>query len=316
MLKGLSFIGGLRYTRDNLSFGGRTGYLTGQISPTTEEVRQGAPSWTLGLNYQTAPGSLVYLTSRRGYRSGGQNGYNSAGQLQPFYSPEYVQDVELGVKSDWNLGGIPVRTNADVYYEFYTDLQTTSQYINPATLVASTTIQNDSDARVWGVEVETLAQLTKDFQIGPSYDFMSFVYTNFASNVTAAQIALLNADVKSHGPQHKYGVTALYHLPFGPGLGDVSLRASYMWQSMTASTGVNSATDVYNGGDIPSYGLLNVSAEWDNVLEKRFDLSLFCTNTTNELYVAGARSLYAEVAFGEERFGAPRMYGVRLRYHF
>src|SRR5690606_34562758 len=39
------------------------------------------------------------------------------------YVPETVTDIELGLKSDWMLGQVPLRVNAAVYEAKYEDIQ-------------------------------------------------------------------------------------------------------------------------------------------------------------------------------------------------
>jgi len=71
-----------------------------------------APTWTLGLDYQIDPDMLVYAKASRGFKAGGFNGAGS----QPFtikYESEYVTDIEIGMKADWDIYGVKLRTNID-----------------------------------------------------------------------------------------------------------------------------------------------------------------------------------------------------------
>src|SRR3546814_18884343 len=70
---------------------------------------------------------LLYATTRRGYNSGGFNPSVPASQEpsapQPAYGPEYIRDYEVGIKADWRLAGMPVRTNLSGFYSKYTNIQ-------------------------------------------------------------------------------------------------------------------------------------------------------------------------------------------------
>ena len=72
----------------------------------------------------------------------------------------------------------------------------------------------------------------------------------------------------------------------------------------------------FNGSIVQSTKLLNFNLNWMNIAGKPFDLALFMTNVTGEkYYIASSGGL---INNGGESFilGEPRMYGMRLKYHF
>ena len=80
------------------------------------------PTWTLSLDYDLFDSTMVYFTSRRGYKSGALNsGANNAAVVVA--QPEKVQDYEIGVKSDWSIAGMPVRSNFAAYLTTYKNIQ-------------------------------------------------------------------------------------------------------------------------------------------------------------------------------------------------
>jgi iron complex outermembrane receptor protein len=310
MIAGLKFIAGARYTWDEASNetgpcteAARAGPVTNCAPIALPSVSTSAPTWTVGVEDQVNRDTLVYLTSRRGYRAGGTNGDNAQGNPLPDFSPEYVEDVELGLKSDWKLGPVPMRTNADVYYQDYRDIQVTQTVFNGLSPTALTA--NAASARVYGAELEAIVQLTKDLRVGVNFDYLSFKYTNFGSGVDSAQLT-----GASDSPPRKYGVSARYQLPVGDRVGDISVRANWNWQAQSGSV-----AQIY-GGVIPAFGLLNLSADWNGIRGTSFDASLFASNALNKVYVVGGFSFVNSLGFAEERFGEPRFYGLRLRYRF
>jgi iron complex outermembrane receptor protein len=242
---------------------------------------------------------LLYLAARRGYRAGGSNG-----PANPSFAPEYVNDLELGIKSDWQVENIPFRTNAALYYQKYRDIQVQDTTFNNGAPVILTA--NAAAARLWGAELDALAQLTDDLQVGINFDFLNFRYTAFDPGVNAQPLIAART---VNRPPYKYGVNARYHLPLPARVGDVSVRANWAWQD--SSGDVSQA-----GGVIHAYGLLNVAGDWDRIGNTSLDVSLFASNVTNKLYSIGGITVYNSLGFAVQRFGEPRMYGIRLRYRF
>jgi iron complex outermembrane receptor protein len=49
---------------------------------------------------------------------------------------------------------------------------------------------------------------------------------------------------------------------------------------------------------------------------KPFDLSFFMSNALDKLYIMGGITLVTEAGFAVAKYGEPRMFGFRLKYHF
>ena len=67
---------------------------------------------------------------------------------------------------------------------------------------------------------------------------------------------------------------------------------------------------------IQGYGLLNLRADWRNILRLPFDLSMFVTNATDEVYVTKNFGLYDVFGVNAVEYGEPRMIGAQIRYRF
>jgi iron complex outermembrane receptor protein len=309
MVSGLKVTAGGRYTWDEVS--NNAGACpepipNGPVGECTytafNRARDKAPTWTVGLDYQIVPDSLLYLTSRRGYRAGG---FNSVGE--PGFNPEYVDDAELGIKSDWKAGDAAVRTNADIYYQDYKDIQVQQNtFNNTGGFTILTT--NAAAAKLLGAEFDVLANVTEDLQLGASFDYLHFKYANFQPGVDGAA---LTATEQLGRPPYKYNLKARYRLPLSRDIGEVSWLTNWNWQA-----GTNTDTS-QPGGDIAAYGLLNMSADWNGIYGSPVDVSLFASNLTNKVYTIGILDLYSSpLGFASSKFGEPRMYGIRFRYRF
>jgi iron complex outermembrane receptor protein len=62
--------------------------------------------------------------------------------------------------------------------------------------------------------------------------------------------------------------------------------------------------------------LLNLAADWNGLGGSPLDVSLFASNVTDRVYRVGVQALYNSLGYSVQRFGEPRMYGIRLRYRF
>ncbi len=310
---------GVRYTKDDIREEDRNGggVCSGAVqdcaaaaiaTEVDNRARSNALTWTIGLDYQATPNTLLYVTSRRGYRPGGFNFGAPGATSPPSYGPEFVTDGEIGVKSDWKLAHVPIRTNADVWYQAYSDIQ------EPELLAISIAplTQNAGRARLWGAELEALAQLTDNFQLGINFDHSYLQYTQFNPGVPASVITSLEATRTLNNPPNKYGLSARYHLPLAGNVGSVSMRADWNWQASGGDATFNSL------GVIQSFGLLNVSADWKGMYGTAFDLSLFASNLLNKDYVINAVPTFEPtlLGYGSAIYGVPRMYGMRVRYRF
>jgi iron complex outermembrane recepter protein len=126
--KGLELTTGYRYTWDDYglgialyspSFGNACLSIPGGAYPQSsclfsDSGKSSAASWTLGLNYHLPDGTLLYVRSGKGYVPGGFNpsltatpGGTSLRQFR--FAPESVIDEELGLKSEFMLGGMPTQ---------------------------------------------------------------------------------------------------------------------------------------------------------------------------------------------------------------
>src|SRR5580704_8890564 len=134
LIDSLKFTAGFRVTWEDIRFRyvndgsvpGDAHQLAGVPVPPVLSERE--PSWTLGLDYQLTPETLLYIAQRGGFRVGGFNGTSivqtSTGATNiDSFKPETARDLELGIKFAGRLGEFPVRINADVYEERVRDAQ-------------------------------------------------------------------------------------------------------------------------------------------------------------------------------------------------
>jgi iron complex outermembrane receptor protein len=316
LVTGLKVTAGFRYTWDQRYLQSLTlpadGICPGPAGPFNSECtltnsgKWSAPTWTFSLDYQVTPQTLLYATTRRGYRSGGFNQGVTDPSLANF-APETVTDVELGVKSDFSLFGLPTRINADGYHQSYDNIQVNQFVFAPGDTELLHITQNAATARLWGAEFEQWTNIGEHLQLGLNFDYVNLRYTSFAQGVTPGPLI---GQETANRPPYKYGVNARYNFAPSDSLGSMSVWGNWTWQDKNGD-----ASDV--GGEIPSFGLLTLGGSWNAIARQPIDASFYVTNALNKTYIVQAQSLYSfGLGAALASYGEPRMYGVRFRYHF
>ena len=285
---------------------------TPEILPALADCRVDAsksfsePTYNISLDYRFGADKLVYIAHRHGYRSGGfgSRATTEVG-LAETYRPETVDDVEFGVKADWRLGGSFLRTNLAAYYADYKDIQ---RVLTDATIVPVQAVTvNAGSARIQGIEAEVL------FRPVPWLDlFANYAYTDakFKKFETPAGVDL-SSSTFSRAPKNVYSLGAKITPPIPADMGEISFGGNYYFH------GKYNADDLHVAGvtDMPSYKLVNLNANWDNIMGSGLDLSAAVTNLTKErysYYVANLLGLGVLPHFA----GEPRRVMVTARYRF
>src|SRR5262249_31934953 len=123
-IEGLSFTAGYRYTWDKLYSAGSNFNSSGTlVSARSQHNNSSAGSYSLQLTYQYSSSTMFYFNNSKGYSRGGFNPLVGLPANVATYEPESLNNLEAGVKSDFDLGGIKARTNISGFYGFYDNVQ-------------------------------------------------------------------------------------------------------------------------------------------------------------------------------------------------
>ena len=137
------------------------------------------PTGRLVLNWQPlldfTDETLVYLSLSRGYKGGGANPPTVAppsglfiaaardSEASATFKPEYINAIEIGTKNTL-LNGAVILNGAAFYYD-YTDYQVSK-------IVDRSAANENFDATVWGLELETVFAPTLDLQFNAAIGFL------------------------------------------------------------------------------------------------------------------------------------------------
>lgn len=366
-VQGLSVTAGGRYTWDHKVATARNCILPAEgtacpfpipnVFPYAVPTQSGnfsAPTWTLAANYQASDDTMLYATYRRGYKSGGFN--SGAGAASDFaeFKPEFLTDVELGTKNNWTILGVPGRTDFDIYYGWYDDVQkndlvaveqelTTPPFIQ-VTPVALTF--NAARATIKGLEFQSTFVPDDNFELGVFYSWTDASYSKFllpqAILIDLAGNQTLEGELNHAGnpfadtPQNKLGLSPRFHIPIDPSLGSPLLSAEVYWQSSEWFTDLSDIettcgafvrpnvqgapyTCLAPAGQAPQqggYALVNLRFDWNDFLGRGFDASAFVNNLFDRTYAVGADALLHLTGTSATIYAPPRMWGIELRYRF
>jgi iron complex outermembrane receptor protein len=331
----LELTGGLRrYSYDNSNvgfFGFSANYVADEgvgtcfAPPSTKDApctnlnaTSSGSGWVprVNLTYKFTPTVMMYATYSKGFRPGGVNRVSSApGEPVSVYSPDYLENYEIGWKTQWFDRRL--RWNGAAFWEDWKNFQ--FSFLVPPSITA---IANGGNARIKGLENEIQWAATNNLMLSTSFTFLDPVLTqnycggNYAVGVTdcanqqtpmpwlpggvfVGPLAPAGTNLPV-SPKFKGNAIARYTFndisgwaPFG--------QAAFVYQTQTAPVLLQNEVKVY--GMQPAYGILDLSAGVDhegmqleafvsNVTDKRAQLSRFTeTNPVydNQVYVLPAQ---------------------------
>ncbi len=323
-LDGLKFTGGYRHTWDTYKFGISVysptignACLTGSGTyPASDclfqlDGRSDAGSWTLGIDYQVEPNTLLYVRSGKGYLPGGVNPSvalvpGGASSPDVTFAPATNIDVEVGVKSRFEIGNVPITINADA---FRTDFKNIQRLVSKTIFgnVSTSLTTNASKALIEGVELEARVAPAKGFSLNATYSYNHGRYTEIDPTVAPTLLGVPFANL----PAHQLSVGTSLDRPLPGNAGRVFLSATYSYQSRFFN-----APTIQPLAYTESRGLLNASATWADLMGSGVDATVFVTNATNKSYRIGQNNNYFTDGFITSFYGEPRMYGLKLAYRF
>ena len=295
------------------------------------------PSWLLSIDKKIGPDTLVYLSHRRGYRSGGYplRAFD-ADSLAPF-APETVTDIELGLKSKMRLGDSwSLTSNIAAYYQWYNDVQ------RPQTLFVSVggrnqqanIIVNAAKAHIYGGEMELELRSGRFFSLGLNYAYVRPKYDDWPINATVGGVPLVPTNYKdrkfSNIPKHQINA----NIRISPDLGDVgelNLIGNVYYQSrvvfnddfqnraqlleaLSPAVAAVAVKDLRFGQN--GYALVNLRAELNNIAGSGLSAAIWAKNVFDKRYATTGNIFYHSLGLDRFTYGDPRTYGFELKYEF
>ena len=302
---------GLRYTEDEKAFVYSQlfpdfGLITVDGGPV---LTPGTDDWAetsgkLGLNYHLDDNTMLYISFSTGYKSGGFNA------TAPSYDPETVDAYEAGLKGTWN--DQRVQANLSAFYYDYTDKQEFKR--DPGLGFAA--ITNAGAATIWGVELETKANLMDGLLIDLSAAYLNAEYDEFDTQDGLNRdlgVQDLSGNSVSRSPEWKVHLGVEYAWLLGE-RGSIVARIDTSWVDEQYSSPFNRRDRDF----IPSYSRTNAQLRWDSV-DELWQATAYIRNLEDKDVIVNrfdATTLQGIPAPFSTQYAPPRTFGVSLTRHF
>ena len=254
--------------------------------------------------YSLSDSALVYVQATEGFRPGGANQTLSLPVVLPPYESDSLWNYELGLKS--SLFGDRMTLNLSAFRIDWDNMQVTSTTANGAV----TFITNASSAQIDGVELETFALVSPDFDVS-----FAAAYTDarLSENVTALLPVVLapgrEGDRIPNVPKFSASLAAEYRHPLGASLqGSVRADVSYVGATFSELRPNNPFYE-----EIDAYTLTNLRLRIASQASN-WNADLFVNNVLDE--VAIGRVLSGPFGKGLAFSSPPRTVGINLTKKF
>jgi len=296
-----------------------------------ESYKQDATTWLAGLSYQL-DNAMVYGKVARGYKAGGFTGL-AANPEHFFYDPEYVNNYELGAKSDLEIADMPLRLNAAIFQSNYTDMQriTAESYTDPVTNTGAfgAAVFNAGKATIRGFEMDFTLLATQRMRFMGNYSYTDGEFKEFkiprsslrpqadchGGELTGGVVGDYSCMPFTMTPKQQYSLTASYELPIDVSVGSVEASLTYSWVDKRYTAPIT-IPESEPGAWLEDFGIVNASINWREVFSSKLDLQLFGTNLTDEEYRVSNSNAWNELGFRNTIWSEPRMYGLKATYRW
>ena len=233
------------------------------------------------------------------------------------YNPEKLNNVEIGVKTDFELAGMKARTNVDAYYGFYTGYQQPNLFtvnVPGVGLRGVTATGNVGQGHVEGLEAEITIIPVDDLILSGNFNWN---HNKFETDITQG-VNYPNTHF-TYDPKFSGSGKITYHLSWlvdKETMGDLSVSGTYSYISMLQAS-ITPAQTVTTGSQLSPTEDLGFNVTWSNFLgHKSLEAQAYVTNALNDLWGVGNLGLETNLGVNPRYLKPPRMFGASMRYTF
>ncbi len=267
-------------------------------------------TYSLKLRYHLDDARMLYVAYDYGFKSGGINRSTAGGSFPTFWEPEFADNYEIGIKSQWLDDRL--RLNAALFYTLFDDFQVTQSLAD----LATTAITNAGEVTSTGIEADFIAFLTSNFNISGSVAYVETEYDEyegapcdrFSPQPGCVDGTIdLSGETKDHAPEWIVNLGAEYRNALTDSLewfvrGDLSYRDDQNLDPTLNPVHEQDAYTLYSA----RAGVAAADGQWQ--------VTVWGKNLGDEEYVTW--SLYNSFSHLQKYQGVTRMYGVTMDWNF
>jgi iron complex outermembrane receptor protein len=306
---------GLRYTNDKTELSNFSARILGSDGTPVANTIPGDPvdpyakvadqdfsddEWTgkIGIDYMSESGMLVYASASHGYRSGAYNAqaFQDPSELTQV-DPEELDAFEVGIKHELMDGR--VRLNGAAFFYTYEN----QQFINVDSATLAQTLINIEESEIKGLELELDAALLENLTIQAGLGYLDTEVTDgVLSGIDLEGNKLILA------PELNFNLAVNWDIARTK-ICTIGLNASATYVD-------DFYFDVFNTDRFAQdgYWLSNARLQLTGN-EENWHVAGWVKNLGDEEYATSAIDL-SDFGFDYAHIGAPRTYGIELRYDF
>lgn len=259
---------------------------------------------TVSLSYDVNENSTAYIRYAEGFKSAGFNTDIISPAANQEVDPESARAFEIGYKAAyWNNR---IRLNAAAFTTDYEDLQV-------ATITSSAvSLENAAQADISGFEFDVTALINQHWTLAGSFGYLDATYDDFVGCPAGGAIAVTPlpncaSNFLNLAPEYTASASAAFNYPISSSM---EFNALIDW-NYRSEVFFEPQNEVRLSGD--SRSLLNLRM---GVSTEHWDFIAWAKNLTDETYINFADDRSAILINTTESFGAPRTYGVTVRYTY
>ena len=307
-----------------------TNNCPGNIDPTTmvaksetcyQEVDYSETTSRVIVSHATTENMMTYASYSKGYSSGG---FNQAIDMKAFL-PEISDNYEVGFKSTLRDG--TMRLNGTYFHNIYENQQITVGRVIDGQPTAD--IINAEEAKIQGIELELLAQLSDSWAMTMTYGLMdgkynSFTVDDYSYDPTTFVTTITSRDLSDtpfgysgdNGKSHTFDMAFIHTQSLSSGANVVSqiglTKRDNSWGTLRHTP----------GSDLPGYSLLDGRITY-SLADGVTTITLWGTNLTDKEYRSGMLWQGGDPEIGDpslgmaaDYWGQPRRFGIEWRRDF
>ena len=172
-----------------------------------------------------------------------------------------------------------------------------------------TVVVNAAEATIQGVELEATLVPVDRVRISGFWGYTDASFDKFIDPFSGAD---LSSQPFARVPKNNWRISGTVDLIRSDNIGTVSFTAAYSGRD--SYLGIDNATIPYDL--IPAHDQLDLYLKAASIGGTGVDATLFVRNVTNNIEYQPLASVYSSLGFAAVVPGAPRQFGLQLRYDF